>query len=64
MSVSTRFIYGDEEPWVTAEALERQRGLVTGSYEELELEAGHFVLRERPDAVISAVLAHLTGGAP
>jgi hypothetical protein len=30
-----------------------------GPYEELELDAGHWVVEERPGAVIDALLAHL-----
>jgi pimeloyl-ACP methyl ester carboxylesterase len=44
-------------------ALERQRELVTGPYEEVEVEAGHFVMREQPDAVVEAVLSNIEAGA-
>ena len=37
----------------------RQRKLVTGPYRELEVDAGHFVLEERPAEVVAAVLEHL-----
>jgi pimeloyl-ACP methyl ester carboxylesterase len=59
VEVPTLFLYGSGEGWVTDVALERQRKLVTGAYREIEVEAGHFVLRETPDAVIEAVLANI-----
>jgi pimeloyl-ACP methyl ester carboxylesterase len=58
--VSTRFLYGAREAWVTPAALERQRELVTGPYDEREFDAGHFLLREQPDATVAAVMEHLT----
>lgn len=61
VEVPTLFLYGTGEGWVSDIALERQRKLVTGPYREVEVEAGHFVLREQPDAVVDAVLAHIEG---
>ena len=52
-------VYGSREFWVNEDALVRQRNLVTGPYRELEVDAGHFVLEERPDEVAAAVLEHL-----
>lgn len=61
VQVPTLFLYGSGEGWVTDVALERQRKLVTGPYRELEVDAGHFVLRQQPDAVVDAVLANIGG---
>jgi pimeloyl-ACP methyl ester carboxylesterase len=59
VSTPTLFVYGSREFWVNEDALVRQRKLVTGPYRELEVDAGHFVLEERPDEVVAAVLEHL-----
>jgi pimeloyl-ACP methyl ester carboxylesterase len=61
VAVPTLFAYGSREFWVTEDALVRQRALVTGPYRERELDAGHFLLEERPDETVAAVLAHLAG---
>jgi pimeloyl-ACP methyl ester carboxylesterase len=59
VSVRTLFLWGTREAWVTRDALARQRELVTGPYAELELDAGHFLMREQLDATLAAVLEHL-----
>jgi pimeloyl-ACP methyl ester carboxylesterase len=59
VSVSTLFIWGKREFWVTPDALVRQRELATGPYTELELDAGHFVLQEQTRAAVAAVMDHL-----
>ena len=59
VSVSTLFIWGTREGWVTEDALERQRKLATGPYAELELDAGHFVLQEQTESTVAAVMEHL-----
>lgn len=59
VSVRTLFLWGTREGWVTPDALARQRELAVGPYAELELDAGHFLMREQPDATIAAVLEHL-----
>ncbi len=56
---STLFLYGTREGWARPEAIERQRTLVAGPYEELELDAGHWLMQEQTEAVVAAVLAHL-----
>lgn len=60
VTVPTLFVYGDDEMWVTEPALERQRELVQAPNREIEVEAGHFVVREQPAAVTEAVLAHVS----
>jgi len=53
------FVWGEREPWVTPARLERQQALMRGPYEELMVDAGHWVVEDQPDAVVAAVLAHL-----
>ena len=59
VSVSTLFIWGTREGWVTQDALKRQQELAAGPYAELELDAGHFVLQEQTQATVAAVMEHL-----
>lgn len=56
---STLFLYGTREGWVTPEYLQSQREFMTGPYEELELDAGHWLMQEQTGAVVASVLAHL-----
>jgi pimeloyl-ACP methyl ester carboxylesterase len=58
-TIPTLFVWGEREGWVTDDALARQRKLVTGPYTELEVDAGHFVMQERPAEVVAAVMEHL-----
>ncbi|MGD2047619.1 MAG: alpha/beta fold hydrolase [Gemmatimonadota bacterium] len=53
------FVWGEREPWVTPERLDAQRALMRGPYEEVELDAGHWVVEDQPDAVVGHLLAHL-----
>jgi len=59
VQVPTLFLWGTREGWVTEDALERQRALAAGPYAELELDAGHFLMRDQPEAVTVAVMEHL-----
>ena len=59
VEVPTLFIWGTREGWVTEDALERQRELAAGPYDELELDAGHFLIEEQPGAVVAAVMQQL-----
>ena len=64
VEVPTLFVWGTEEQWVTPERLAAQRELVTGPYEELELDAGHWVLEAHPERVVGALIAQLTRADP
>lgn len=55
----TLFIWGSREGWVNAERLERQRALVRGSYQELEVDAGHWLMQEQTQPVVERILGHL-----
>lgn len=61
--VPTLFLWGTRESWVNANRLALQRELVRAPYVERELDAGHFLMQEQPEAVVAAVLAHLSRGA-
>jgi pimeloyl-ACP methyl ester carboxylesterase len=55
----TLFLWGRREGWVDGARLEAQRGLARGPYDELELDAGHWLIEEQPQVVVERVLAHL-----
>jgi pimeloyl-ACP methyl ester carboxylesterase len=55
----TLFVWGRREAWVTPERLERQRALARGPYDELEVDAGHWVMEEQTQLVVDRILAHL-----
>jgi pimeloyl-ACP methyl ester carboxylesterase len=59
VEVSTLFLWGVREGWVTEDALERQRKLAAGPYAELELDAGHFLMRDQTAATVAAIMEHL-----
>ena len=55
----TLFLWGSGEPWVDVAARERQLAFIRGSYEELELDAGHWLIEEQEEQVVDAILSHL-----
>ncbi len=55
----TLFIWGSREGWVSGERLERQRALMQGTYHELEVDAGHWLMQEQRRAVVDRILEHL-----
>ncbi|MEM1231171.1 MAG: alpha/beta fold hydrolase [Pseudomonadota bacterium] len=55
----TAFIWGSHDPVVGAAALSAQRELFDGNLWETELDAGHWLMENAPQAVTEAVLAHL-----
>ena len=57
------FVWGTREPWVTEENRAAQRAYVR-RIEELELDAGHSLIQERPRAVVDAALAHIQRASP
>lgn len=59
IDVPTTFLFGEREIYVSGEALPRNRKLVTGPYQEIELDADHWVIEQQPEETVAAVLAHL-----
>ena len=59
VQVPTLFLWGTGEGWVTDAALEQQRKLVNAAYAELELDAGHFLMQEKPAEAVAAVMEHI-----
>jgi len=55
----TLFIWGNKDGVVARSSVASQRQYINGPYQEIELEAGHSLLAEKPERVISAILAHI-----
>ncbi len=55
----TLFIWGNQDGVVARSSVESQRPYIAGPYRELELDAGHSLLLEEPEQVISAILSHI-----
>ncbi len=61
LSTPTLWVYGSRDMKVFTGERVRQLmpRFVTGPYEVLELDAGHWLIQEQPDAVLQAVLKHI-----
>lgn len=59
VAVPTLFLWGNNDPTVGALAVKSQAKYLTGPYQVIELDAGHWLLTDQPEAVIQAVLSHL-----
>jgi pimeloyl-ACP methyl ester carboxylesterase len=55
----TLLIWGKNDPYVGRGSVEKASPYMKGEYRVVELEAGHWLAQEAPDAVASEVLAHL-----
>ena len=58
------FLWGSGEFWVDVTARERQRPFMAGPYDELEVDAGHWLIEEREAEVVAAIQALQRGAAP
>lgn len=59
VDVPTMLLWGRADPYVGALAVERAAQYMRGPYEVVELDAGHWLAQEAPDAVREGVLRHL-----
>ncbi len=66
INTPTLFIWGNNDPSAGRVAVEGQQKYIKGPYRELELDGGHWLLMQHPDAIIAAVLQQLASyeGAP
>ena len=55
----TLFVWGGNDPAVARYGVEAQRKYMKGPFEEVEVDAGHWLLREQGEATTVAVLSHL-----
>jgi pimeloyl-ACP methyl ester carboxylesterase len=59
ISAPSLFIWGNQDVSAGRRAVELQRDSMLGPYEEIELDAGLWLIREKPEQVIETVLDHL-----
>ena len=55
----TLFVWGNRDPAVGRKAVELQAPYLQGPHEVVELDAGHWLLEHRTDAVVPRILAHI-----
>lgn len=55
----TLFVWGGNDQAVARYGVEAQRQYMQGPFEEIEVSAGHWLLREQGEATTTAVLAHI-----
>ncbi len=55
------YVFGtrDLQVFTRKEVRDLQPRFVTGPYEQIELDAGHWLIQEQPDDVVKAVMQHL-----
>lgn len=55
----TLFIGGKQDYWPNRPERARQGELIQGDFVEIDLDAGHYLIEEEPEAVVEAIRAHL-----
>lgn len=61
VAVPTLMIWGNKDEAIGRKANEDAAQYMTGPYRFLELDAGHWLIQEAPEAVITNVVAHVKG---
>ena len=59
ISTPTLFIWGNQDEAVGRVAVKSQVEYIAGPYEEIELDAGHWLLTDLPKEVIEPIIRHL-----
>jgi len=59
VATPTLVLWGKNDPYVRAQSVHGAAKYMTGPYEVVELDAGHWLVQERPDEVRENVLKHL-----
>jgi pimeloyl-ACP methyl ester carboxylesterase len=53
------FAWGNRDPAVSRAAVDGQRALLVGTFEEVELDAGHWLMEEVSDALVPRIVAFI-----
>jgi pimeloyl-ACP methyl ester carboxylesterase len=64
VDVPTLLIWGNVDPFVRRMAVDLAPPYMTGSYEVVELAAGHWLVQEEPEIVAAHILRHLKDHSP
>ena len=59
IGVPTLFIWGNNDPAVSRYAVETQKKYIQGHFEEIELDAGHWLLETRAEKIIKPIKDHI-----
>jgi len=59
VNTPTLFLWGNQDPSVGRVAVDGMAEFMKGSYTNVELEAGHWLLVDKPERVISEILIHI-----
>ena len=54
------FIWGNRDRAVARASVEAQRAYIKGPFQEIELDAGHWIMEEATDRVVQSILTHWT----
>ncbi len=52
-------IWGRDDPYVRRMSVDLGAEYMTGPYRVVELDAGHWLVQEQPESVMTAVIEHL-----
>jgi len=55
----TLFIWGNHDVAIARSGVQGQMQYIKGAYTEIELDAGHWLMEEHPEAVTGALIQHL-----
>ncbi len=64
VTTPTLFVWGGSDPAVARYGVDAQRRFMQGPFEEVEVDAGHWLLREQPVATSDAIIGHLKDFTP
>ena len=53
------FIWGNKDKAIGRVAIDAQKEYIKGPYKELELDAGHWLIEEKPKIVVKEILSHI-----
>jgi pimeloyl-ACP methyl ester carboxylesterase len=59
VAAPTLLIWGRDDPYVRRMSVDLAAGYMTGPYRTVELDAGHFLVQEAPQAVADEICAHI-----
>lgn len=59
VATPTTLVWGKDDPYIRRGAVDRAAALMTGPYAVVELDAGHWLAQEAPDAFTAALERHL-----
>jgi pimeloyl-ACP methyl ester carboxylesterase len=59
VSAPTLFLWGRNDPYIRPRSVDGAAGYMKGPYRRVDLDAGHWLIQERPDECRTEILSHL-----